>query len=111
MTDPVKPKALSFIRAYDEVTKDEIQFAHGSAVSPDGTLLVVNDEAFFFHQCKGGGNEDEYGSLHLYDITDPKNPRFLGRIKPPRGAVTVSGGDADEWCTSHQLGFAPNSRR
>ena len=112
MTDPLEPRTLSFTPAQDEVTGDEIQFAHGSAISPDGTLLVVNDEAFSEHRCDGGGSDD-YGSLHLYDITEPSAPVFLGRIVPPRGKkASVGRGDwAQNWCTSHQLNFMPGSRK
>lgn len=113
MANPVKPKRIGFVDAFDEDTNDIIQFAHGAAISPDGGLLVVNDEAFYFHQCKGDRDEDdpEWGSLHVYDIVDPAKPKFLGRIRPPRGRQAYSGHWVETWCTSHQLNFAPNSRR
>ncbi|HEU0130009.1 MAG TPA: hypothetical protein VFQ85_03340, partial [Mycobacteriales bacterium] len=104
LTDPVHPKEVAFLDA----GKEGIQFAHGSAISPDGGLLVVNDEAYLHHQCDGSGEE---GALHLYDITAIGKPVPLGVIKPPRGRQRFSGEDAGTWCTSHQLNFAPNSRR
>lgn len=110
MADPYKPKQVSFVPAYDDVTGDAIQFAHGSAISPDGGLLVVNDEAYGRHSCDGS-DEDQYGSLHLYDISRPERPVFLGRIVPPRGAVRHSGYWVGEWCTSHQLNFVPGTRK
>jgi hypothetical protein len=110
MTNPLLPRTLSFVEAWGDGTTDEIQFPHGSAISPDGTLLVVNDEAFLYHRCDAG-DDTEAGSLHLYDITDPAKPAFIGRIVPPRGAVAESGYHVNTWCTSHQLNFAPNSRR
>ena len=112
MANPLKPRTLAFIQAYDPETKDAIQFAHGAAISPDGTVLVVNDEAYQGHRCDGGG-ADDWGSLHVYDIALPESPRFLGRIVPPRGKQKIVQRHdwADDWCTSHQLNFAPNSRR
>lgn len=112
LADPLRPRTLSVIKAVDANTKDVIQFAHGAAISPDGMLLVVNDEAFMQHRCDGAGDAD-FGSLHLYDIADPARPSFLGRIVPPRGrvkSVTMRDG-VSLWCTSHQLNFAPLSRR
>jgi hypothetical protein len=110
MTDPVKPVTLSFVKALTQ--RDEIQFAHGAAISPDGALLVVNDEAFVYHNCRNTTGDEEYGSLHLYDITVPSKPLFLGRIVPPRGRSDVGFyEDVATWCTSHQLNFMPGSRR
>lgn len=106
MTNPLAPAQLSII---DD--NKQIYFAHGSAISPDGTLLVINDEAFGYHDCR----RDAvllWGSLHLYDITQPESPRYLGAIRPPRGAEErADGRDVGTWCTSHQLNFAPGSRR
>lgn len=112
MADPLKPRTLSVVKAFDSATKDVIQFAHGAAISPDGMVLVVNDEAFMEHRCDGNSDAD-FGSLHVYDIVDPTKPQFLGRIAPPRGRVkSVTGRDGvSMWCTSHQLNFAPLSRK
>ncbi|HWL37688.1 MAG TPA: hypothetical protein VNQ77_15990 [Frankiaceae bacterium] len=110
MANPISPKVLSTVAAEDEVTGDYIQFAHGSAVSPDGGLLVVNDEAYSGHRCDGK-DEEQAGSLHLYDISAPGQPVFLGRIVPPRGRTKASGRWVETWCTSHQLNFMPGSRR
>lgn len=111
LTDPVRPSNLARIDGFDGKTGDYIQFAHGAAISPDGMVLVVNDEAFFEHRCDGKGDFD-FGSLHLYDISDPTAPKFRGRIVPPRGASTKANPhDLRTWCTSHQLNFAPASRR
>jgi hypothetical protein len=112
LTDPLKPRTVSTVKAYDTQTRDAIQFAHGAAISDDGMLLVVNDEAFLGHRCDGEGSLD-WGSLHVYDIADPTAPRLLGRIAPPRGKVD----DvqwwmwASDWCTSHQLNFVPGTRK
>lgn len=109
MADPLAPRLLS---ALGERDNTEMYFAHGAAISPDGTLLVVNDEAFGGHSCEGGAAYGGYGSLHLYDISRPEAPQHLGAIRPPRGARAFgSPYDVGTWCTSHQLNFAPNSRR
>ena len=112
LTNPVKPKTLSMTPAWQADRGYQIQFPHGAAISSDGLLMVVNDEAYAYHRCDGEDPE-ENGSLHVYDISDPGAPRYLGRIVPPRGrydAASRSGG-VGTWCTSHQLNFAPNSRR
>lgn len=109
MTNPLAPRQLSAVSRYDNA---QLYFAHGSAISPDGALLVVNDEAFDGHSCEGEAAYRGYGSLHLYDITQPESPRYVGAIRPPRGARTFGNPyDVGTWCTSHQLNFAPNSRR
>ena len=105
MASPTNPRQLAFIENPD------IQFAHGTAISDDGGLLVVNDEAFYFHTC--GDPDGVDGALHVYDILRPEEPRYLGRISPPRGRAPYAYffSDVDSWCTSHQLNFAPASRR
>jgi hypothetical protein len=109
LTNPLVPLSLSTV---ERSQNPAIQFAHGSAISDDGALLVVNDEAFYYHQCRGQ-TELGYGALHVYDITDPKLPRLLGSIASPRGARAESEpyGHVDTWCTSHQLNFIPKTRR
>ncbi len=107
LSEPRAPRALALVNRKANL---DIQFAHGAAISPDGTLLVVNDEAFNYHECREP-RESGYGGLHLYDITDPAAPAYVGVILPPRGARAESGYDVTTWCTSHQLNFMPNSRR
>lgn len=106
MVDPLRPKSLALI---DREANTDLQFAHGAAISPDGGLLVVNDEAFIEHECTRA-RETQYGSLHLYDITNPSEPVRLGSIAPPRGAEPRASRGTETWCTSHQLNFAPYSR-
>jgi hypothetical protein len=104
MADPLRPRQVA------RVDNPDVQFAHGAAVSDDGGLLVVNDEAYARHGCGPGSGPD--GSLHLYDVSRPSAPRYLGRIGPPRGRLSRGGGrDVATWCTSHQLNFVPGTRR
>ncbi|HEV2890439.1 MAG TPA: hypothetical protein VGX28_08685 [Frankiaceae bacterium] len=109
MTDPLSPRELSYVSRDDN---PRLYFAHGAAISPDGALLVVNDEAYGGHSCDGTASYGGYGSLHLYDVTRPETPVYLGAIHPPRGAVPAAAPRRVEtWCTSHQLNFAPTGRR
>lgn len=110
MTDPVEPKVLSRWQPSERGRDYQIVFAHGAAISPDGALLVVNDEAVGGHRCDGK-DPDDAGALHLYDITSPTMPVHLGHIVPPRGRYLQATRDVATWCTSHQLNFVPGTRR
>ena len=96
-----------------------IMFAHNVVVSPDGKYMAINDEAFGFHTCTGEA-ADLYGSLWIYDITDPAVPLLAGRISPPGhpkgqtniGAYTDAGpvnGWADSWCAAHNYNWVPGT--
>ncbi len=92
------------------IVNPAIQFAHNAVVSPDGTKLVINDEAFGFHTCQGEA-VDLYGSLWVYDITVPTVPVLAGRISPPQsdtGPGTYAGW-TQSWCAAHNYNFVPGT--
>jgi hypothetical protein len=92
------------------IVNPAIQFAHNAVISPDGTKLVINDEAFGFHTCEGEA-ADLYGSLWIYDITVPNLPVLAGRISPPAksGPPGTLPGWVSSWCAAHNYNFVPNT--
>ncbi|HVL81961.1 MAG TPA: hypothetical protein VM840_10260 [Actinomycetota bacterium] len=101
--DPVAPRVIA------TTSNPAIQFPHNAVVSPDGTKLVINDEAFGVHECKT--ETSVYGSLWIYDIRVPNAPVPVGRIAPPAGPTTAPtyADWADEWCTAHNYNFVPGT--
>lgn len=105
VADPVKPATIG------RVVNPLIQFPHYAMVSPDGGVLIVNDEAFAAHGCVAGASP--HGALSFYDFTTPEAPAPLGRFAPRRGAKPV-GDDVNgtpSWCTSHQFNLVPGTRK
>ncbi len=96
VSDPTAPETIGTI------LNPLIQFGHNAVVSPDGTKLVINDEAFVAHECTS--ENGLIGALWIYDLSDPRLPVPAGRIAPPTGAAPV-GGAATAWCTSHNYNF------
>jgi len=85
-----------------------VQLPHQVAVSSDGKVAAVSDEAFVAHGCQGGA---PLGALWFYDITDLTEPKVLGFYGPQRGDLpfgSLSGNDLS--CTAHNFNFIPNSR-
>lgn len=104
-TDPAAPREVGRLDSAD------IQFAHWARPSPDGSVLLINDEAIVDHECTGRGVA---GSVHLADLSDADAPTLVGRISPPRGR-TQRGGTAQDHdfpygCTSHQFDLLPGTR-
>ena len=98
VSDPVAPRTIH------SVANPAIQFAHNAVVSPGGTWLVVNDEAFGLHDCATEARL--FGSLWIYDLRTPDLPLLAGRIAPPHVPESQgSFGWIDEWCTAHNYNF------
>ncbi|CAN5253534.1 hypothetical protein BH23ACT9_BH23ACT9_22590 [soil metagenome] len=106
------------------ITNPGIQFPHNALPSPDGTLLVINDEAFAAHECQS--QTSIFGSLWVYDITDRANPALVSRVAPPVGASVVGYSGMDlagvdgrpfgtasgwtrSWCAAHNYNFVPGT--
>ncbi len=92
------------------IVNPAIQFAHNAVISPDGTKLLINDEAFGFHTCQSSA-ADLYGSLWIYDITTPSLPVLAGKISPPAksGPPGNYQGWVTSWCAAHNYNFVPNT--
>jgi hypothetical protein len=107
------------------IVNPAIQFAHNVVVSPSGQYIAINDEAFGFHTCTGEA-ADLYGSLWIYDISDPTFPTLAGRVHPPGhhdgqgwgtlydvnnpgSGETVVNGWADSWCAAHNYNWVPGN--
>jgi hypothetical protein len=120
--DVSNPEAPRVIGGF---TNPAIQFPHNAVPSPDGTLLVINDEAFAAHECQS--QTSVFGSLWVYDITDRDTPRLVSRVAPPVGASVVGYSGMDlagvdgrpygvnsgwtrSWCAAHNYNFVPGTR-
>ncbi|HVM20306.1 MAG TPA: hypothetical protein VM307_10130, partial [Egibacteraceae bacterium] len=94
------------------IVNPAIQFAHNAVLSDDGKYLLINDEAFGFHTCRGDA-ADLYGSLWIYDVSIPNLPILAGRIEPPghpKGSGQVNtAGWVTEWCAAHNYNFVPGT--
>jgi hypothetical protein len=118
VSDPFKPVVIG------SFSNPAIQFPHNALPSPDGSLLVINDEAFGAHECASGTSI--FGSLWVYDITDRANPALVSRIAPPQGASVVGYSGMDlvgvdgrpfgtasgwtrSWCAAHNYNFVPGT--
>lgn len=106
VSDPLKPTIVG------RIVNPAIQFPHNALPSPDGKLLVINDEAFAAHECATGSSIA--GSLWVYDITDPTMPLLAGRVAPPvapgASAPVNAAGGTEKWCTAHNYNFVPGTR-
>lgn len=104
VSDPLKPQTLSHI------VNPLIQFPHYGLASPDGKILVIDDEAFAAHDCTTG--QSPTGAFFVYDISIPQAPLPVGRYAPPRGRTGI-GNEVEStpsWCTSHHYNFVPGTR-
>lgn len=104
VTNPRRPTVISRV-------VDGASFHHYALPSPDGKLLLVNDENFIAHECISGGR-GVTGAMWIHDISNLQAPTIVGWIGPRRGISPVSGiiGGPEEWCTSHNFNFVPGTR-
>lgn len=105
VSDPLAPSVVSVI------ANPLIQFGHYALASPDGEVLVIDDEAFVAHECVSG--QSPTGAAWFYDISDPTKPVLAGRYAIGRGAAPVGTdpGWTQSWCTSHHYNFVPGTRK
>jgi hypothetical protein len=102
VSNPRKPQVLAEIPPI-------MEFPHSAVASPDGKLLVIGDESLFTaHDCVTG--QSVLGALYAYDITDPADPVFEGRISSPRGGAQL-GTPLTPACTAHNFNFAGGTRK
>ena len=99
-SDPLAPNPIA------RMVLPFIQLPHQVAVSSDGKIAAISDEAYLTHGCTGGGPP---GALWFYDISDLKNPTYLGFYGPRRGSAPVSLPLLAN-CTAHNFNFIPNTR-
>jgi len=105
VSDPLAPSVVSVI------ANPLIQFGHYALPSPDGEVLVIDDEAFVAHDCATG--QSPTGAAWFYDISDPALPILAGRFAVGRGAEPAGTdvGWTQSWCTSHHYNFVPGTRK
>jgi hypothetical protein len=101
-SDPLAPKPLG--RMMFPFT----QLPHQVAVSSDGKMAAVSDEAYAGHVCN---QQSPAGALWFYDISDLSHPELIDYYGPPRGSAAVGFGSAHSLsCTAHNFNFVPDSR-
>lgn len=85
-----------------------VQLPHRVAVSSDGKVAAISDEAYAGHACRGGA---PLGAMWFYDISDLADPKLLGYHGPQRGELPVGIGAGNRnSCTAHNFNFIPDSR-
>ena len=95
ISNPEQPKILSSIR------DENINIHHSTIFSNDGKVMVVGDELGGAAASPGCfSNEDTYGGLFFYDVTDPARPTLKGTYKLPQRLVS-------EFCTAHLFNVVP----
>ncbi len=109
VSDPLAPVILSHVA--DPVA----QFPHSVAVTDDGKLMVLGDEAIAGNECVGGPT----GALVAYDISDPALPVPLSYFAINRGPYPagspdipnnpVTGAGRNTWCSAHLFNFIPGT--
>ena len=103
--DPLAPVLVS------RIVNPAIQYSHYAIANDDGTLLAIDDEAAFVHDCNTG--QSPYGRVWVYDITNPQVPLPQGSFAPPRGGnpsqanIGTFPGWVASWCLSHGLDWHP----
>ena len=104
ISDPLAPRLVS------QILNPAMQFPHYALASPDGNLLVVQDENYMVHECFTG--KTPMGSIWIYDISNPQLPMLVGHADPPRGddGVGTLLGWVESWCTSHHYNFVPGTK-
>jgi hypothetical protein len=100
VADPLKPVTIA--RIFNPL----MFYHHSAAVTHDGKLLVIGDEAEA-NDCRGGPT----GAMFAYDITDPTLPVPQGYFGINRGSAPIGSPTVDRgaWCTAHIFNFVPGT--
>ena len=97
VSNPEQPRIVSTVR------DERINIHHSTIFSNDGKTMVVGDELGGAAASPGCfSNEDTYGGLFFYDVSDPANPTQRGTYKLPQQTVS-------EFCTAHLFNVVPRT--
>jgi hypothetical protein len=101
VSDPLEPSVIG------RIVNPFIFFHHSAAVTHDGNYLMIGDENFAAHECRGGPT----GAIFAYDISNPSVPRPVGYFGINRGPAvwTTAAPGRAEWCTAHLYNFIPGT--
>ncbi|MFC7228988.1 hypothetical protein N0B31_16405 [Salinirubellus salinus] len=113
VSDPTAPELIARVRgrpvetfldmASDEARREAIEPPgndHFAAPDPSGDLLGISVESW----DAGGDGSGGPGRVHLYDVSDPQNPRKLSALLPPE-TDDPSYSNEGNWTTSHNFEF------
>jgi choice-of-anchor B domain-containing protein len=86
--DPADPPTFEADAIYTEIAS-----AHN---------LAVNEETGFAYTVGNSGGGQPCGSIHMIDMTDPKNPTFAGCYTDPNVGLSSTGGTHDAQCVLYR---------
>lgn len=95
LSNPEEPKIIATIR------DPRINIHHSTVFSNDGTKMVIGDELGGAAASPGCvTDEDTFGGLFFYDISDPTAPELRQTFKLPQQMVSL-------FCTAHLFNVVP----
>lgn len=94
VSKPLKPVIIASI--YNPLSG----FNHSAEVSSDGKILAIGEETFV-DDCGPGF----MGSIWVYDISDPVNPKRMSHFSIPRGSPVGDEGPFGYSCSAHNFKF------
>jgi hypothetical protein len=96
ISDPAKPKVIAHI------PNPNNNIHHSAAFAWDGNTLILGDELGGAEAAPGctGEQDDRFGGLWFYDVSDPANPVEKGAWKIPRQENSAL-------CTAHLFNVIP----
>jgi len=97
LSDPESPRIVASVR------DPRINIHHSTTFSNDGNTMVVGDELGGAAASPGCfSDQDTYGGLFFYDVSDPQDPQLRGTYKLPQQVVS-------EFCTAHLFNVVPRT--
>jgi len=90
VTNPAAPAVISQTKI---IPPSEDGDNHSMTLAGGGRWLVINTEDFSPSDCPGHSEFGAWGSVYIYDNTDPSHPAFLGTFSTDDSRSTRTDGD------------------
>jgi hypothetical protein len=95
ISNPAQPRVIKSIQ------DERINIHHSTVFSNDGRTLVIGDELGGAAASPGClSDQDTYGGLFFYDVSNANDPKREGTYKLPQQVVS-------EFCTAHLFNVVP----